>query len=113
MAALDLVVGSRTVVQSAPVSDCDNKAKTSLTSVLQNATEAGDGTHEWFAHGASDANGQFTSAAAVNCFPVGTGYVVTITCTAEIPPNPQTAADICNKISTAFGATAAPAGGSK
>jgi hypothetical protein len=106
-AALDLVVGARSVVQNAPVTDCDTKAQTALNGTLQGTFEAGQGTHQWVAHGTPDNAGAFTSAAVIHCFPVGTGYVVTITCTAQVPPNADTATGICTKLATAFGITGA------
>ena len=103
LAALDLVIGPHLSVQNTPVSDCDTKAQAALTSVLQGARQAGDGSHEWFGHGTADQAGAFTSAAAINCFPAGNGYSVTITCTAQVPPNSDTAASICTKLAASFG----------
>jgi hypothetical protein len=103
-AAFDMVVGSRSVVQNKPVSDCSTKAKSALNSVLQNAFEAGAGTGQWLAYGPQDSSGHSSASAAIHCFPVGNGYVVTFTCAAEVPPNPDTASGLCTKLTTAFGA---------
>lgn len=102
-AALDMVIGPHITAQNTPISDCDSRAQAALQSDLQGGTEAGTGTHEWFGHGTPDQAGHYTSAAAINCFPVGNGYSATITCTAEVPPNAETAAQICAKLATAFG----------
>lgn len=101
-ASFDMAVGSRTVVPNKPVSDCSAKAKTALNSVLQNAFEAGDGTGQWAAYGQLDSSGHASASAAIHCFPVDKGYVVTFTCAAEVPPNPLTANDLCAKLATEF-----------
>lgn len=107
-ADLQTVVGARTVVTGEPVSGCSAKAKTALDSVLQNAIESEDGSGEWLAYGAPDRSGNATSAAAIHCYHVGDGYVVTFTCAAQVPPNPDTAATVCTKLIAAFpGAKAA------
>jgi hypothetical protein len=103
-AALEMVVGARTVVQNEPLSDCTSKAKNALNTVLQNAFEAGDGTGQWLAYGPLDSAGHASATAAIHCYPVDTGYVVTFTCAAEVPPNPDTATGLCAKLTGAFGA---------
>lgn len=108
LADLQTVVGARTVVTGEPVATCGVKAKAALDSVLQNAFETDTGSGEWLAYGAPDRSGNDTSAAAIHCYPVGAGYVVTFTCAAQVPPNPDTAATICTKLVAAFpGAKAA------
>jgi hypothetical protein len=102
-AALDMYVGARTVVQNEPVADCSTKAKNALNAVLQNAFEAGEGTGQWLAYGPNDYSGHSNATAAIHCYPVGNGYVVTFTCAVEVPPNPDTASALCAKLTTAFG----------
>ena len=101
-AAIDMVVGSRATVPNAPVSDCSAKAKNALTTVLQNAFEAGEGTGQWLGRGSPDSGGNPSAAAAIHCFPVDKGYVVTVTCGVEIPPSPDTASALCTKLTAAF-----------
>lgn len=102
-AAVDMTVGTREVVQNHPLSDCSSRAKNALSSVLQNAAEAGVGTGQWLAYGPADASGASTSAAAIHCFPLDKGYVVTFTCAVQTPPNADTASALCTKITGAFG----------
>lgn len=108
LADLQTVVGPRTVVTGEPVGSCGVKAKAALDSVLQDAIESDTGSGEWLAFGAPDRSGNATSAAAIHCYAVGNGYVVTFTCAAQVPPNPDTAATVCTKLVAAFpGAQAA------
>lgn len=102
-AAITMVVGPRTVVQNMPVSDCSTRAKSALNTVLVNAFEAGAGTGQWLARGPVDSSGQASSAAAIHCFPVDKGYVVTFTCIVEVPSNAGTADGLCAKLTAAFG----------
>lgn len=102
-AALDMVVGARQVVKNEPVSACNTKAKNTLNSLLQDAGEVGGGdTGEWKAYGKYDASGYASAAAAIHCYPVDTGYVVTFTCAVQVPPSADTAASLCDKLSAAF-----------
>ena len=101
-AEIEMVVGARTTVANAPVSDCSAKAKTALNAVLQNAFEAGDGTGQWLAYGPLDSSGHSSATAAIHCYPVDTGYYVTFTCAVEVPPNPDTATNLCAKLAAAF-----------
>jgi hypothetical protein len=102
-AALDMVVGAQTVVKGQPLSSCNAKAKDALNTALQNASEVDD-TGEWKASGAPDASGNSFAAAAVHCYPLDdNSYVVTFTCAAQVPPNPDTANAICTKVTAAFG----------
>ncbi|HTU81122.1 MAG TPA: hypothetical protein VMF61_03275 [Candidatus Acidoferrales bacterium] len=105
-ADLSMVVGPKTVVPNEPVSACSAKAKSALNAVLQNAFEAGDGTNQWLAYGQLDSSGHSSETAAIHCYPLDTGYVVTFTCAAQVPPNPQTADTLCKKLVDAFGAQA-------
>ncbi|HEX3368485.1 MAG TPA: hypothetical protein VHS56_02835 [Candidatus Cybelea sp.] len=102
-AALDMALGARRVVQNQPVSACNQAAKSALTSVFGGAQEIGTGdTGEWQAYNAGDTANGTTQSAAVHCYPVGNGYVVTFTCAAQVPPSTDTAAALCSKISAAF-----------
>lgn len=103
-ASLDMSIGARKVVKGQPVSACNAAAKTALNSVLQNAAEVGSGdTGEWKALGASDSSGNSFAAAAVHCYPLDDGYLVTFTCAAQVPPNTDSASALCDKVTTAFG----------
>lgn len=102
-ASVDMTVGTREVVQNHPLSDCSTRAKSALSSVLQNAAEAGTGTGQWLAYGPADASGGSTSAAAIHCYPLERGYVVTFTCAVQTPPNGETASALCTKLTGAFG----------
>lgn len=102
-AALDMYVGARTVVPNEPVADCSAKAKNALNAVLQNAFEAGEGTGQWLAYGPPDYSGHANATAAIHCYPVDNGYVVTFTCAVDVPPNPDSASALCAKLTAAFG----------
>jgi hypothetical protein len=107
-AALDLAVGGRRVVKNQPVSTCNAAAKTALNAVLQDASEIGTGdTGEWRAYAPADSTGHPSAAAAVHCYPLDDGFVVTFTCAVEVPPSTDTASALCSKLATAFG----PGGG--
>ena len=102
-AALDVYVGARKVVKGQPVSACNAGAATALNAVLQNATEMGTGdTGEWKALGAPDSSGNSFAAAAIHCYPLDDGYLVTFTCAAQVPPNADSASAICDKVTAAF-----------
>ncbi len=103
-ADLNMVLGTRTVVDTGPVSDCSAKAKSALNTVLQNAFEAGDGTGQWLAYGPLDSTGHSSETAAIHCYPLDKGWVATFTCAVQVPPNPETAPALCTKLATAFGA---------
>jgi hypothetical protein len=105
-AALDMVVGARQVVKNEPVSACNSKARDALNSVLTDAAEVGAGdTGEWKAYSAPDASGHSSAAAAIHCYPLDdvSGYLVTFTCAAQVPPNADSAAVLCTKLTQAFG----------
>lgn len=118
-AALDMFVGAREVVKNQPVSACNSAAKTALDSVLQNSQELGTGdTGEWEAYAAGDTANGSTAAAAIHCYPLNPGFLVTFTCAAQVPPYPESASALCAKLTaafdaktTAFATPAAPAGG--
>ncbi|HEX4013856.1 MAG TPA: hypothetical protein VHX17_08215 [Candidatus Cybelea sp.] len=102
-AALDMALGPRKVVQSQPVSACNQAARSALDSVIGGAQEIGSGdTGEWQAYNAGDTANGSTAAAAVHCYPVGSGYVATFTCAAQVPPSTDTASALCAKVAAAF-----------
>jgi hypothetical protein len=108
-AALDTFVGARKVVKTGPVSSCNAKAKSALNAVLQGASEVGSGdTGEWKAYGAPDSSGNSFAAAAVHCYPIDSGYLVTFTCAAQVPPNADSASALCGKLAAAFDAGGQP-----
>jgi hypothetical protein len=105
-AALDVNVGAAKIVQSQPVSACNNAAKSALNAVLQNAVELGGDTGEWLAFAAPDSANGSTAAAAINCYPLAGSYLATFTCAAQVPPSVDSATALCTKLATAFDAGA-------
>ena len=101
-AALDMNVGVGKVVANQPLSACNGSAKTALNSVLQDAVELGGDTGEWLAFGAPDSANGSTAAATIHCYPLGSAYLVTFTCAAQVPPSPDSAAALCTKLTAAF-----------
>ena len=109
-ANLDTVIGARAVVPNKPISDCSARAKSALTSVMNSAFEAGDGSGQWI--GVTRIGGSASASAVIECHTLDTGYVASFTCSVQIPPNPDTASGLCTKLSTAFNAAStAMAGG--
>jgi len=110
-ATLDTVIGQRSVVPGKPFSDCSARAKSALTAVMQNVVEAGPGSGNWV--GSSSIDSAISAAAVVECHQLDDGYAVSFTCSVQVPPNPDSASALCNKLIAAFGATtsAAAAGG--
>ncbi|MDE2481820.1 MAG: hypothetical protein KGN02_06485 [bacterium] len=109
-ANLDTVIGTRTVVPDKPMSDCSARAKSALTTVMNSAFEAGQGSGQWI--GVVRVGGSASAAAVIECHPLDAGYTASFTCSVQVPPNPDTASGLCTKLSTAFNAaTAAAAGG--
>ncbi len=101
-AALDMVSGARGTAKVGTADDCSAKAKAALASVLQPPFEAGEGTGQWLGFGPADADGHSSASAAVHCFPVDKGYVVTLTCVIERPANAESATDLCGRVQKAF-----------
>jgi hypothetical protein len=104
-ATLQTVIAQRSVVPDKPFSDCSARAKNALTSVMQDATEAGDGSGHWF--GSTSVDASISAIAIVECHQLDSGYAVSFTCSAQVPPNADTAAALCTKLVAAFGATTA------
>jgi len=90
------------IVKGEPLSSCNDKAKAALNAVLENALEVGGDTGEWRASAAPDSSGSSSAAAAVHCYPVDTGYLVTFTCAVQAPPYQDSANGLCTKLATAF-----------
>ena len=102
-AALDVSVGARNVVKNETISTCNSKAKDALTSILGGtAAEYGE-TGLWQGYGVTDATGNSFAAAAIHCYPLDQGYLVSFTCVTQQPTAPHPAADICAKLAAAFG----------
>jgi len=104
--SLEMSAGLRHVEASGPIEDCYAKAKTALSATLQNPASANG---IWLAYGPLDSAGRASAAAVIHCYPVGTGYVVTFTCSVQSPPNRFSADDLCQRAYASFlGKTAAP-----
>ena len=95
-----MVIGDSFTVAGAPIGDCNANAKTALNAVLQNAGDNGSGV--WLAYGPPDGTGHSSATAAVHCYPIDNGYNVSFTCAVEVPPNPDTAEGLCQKLAAAF-----------
>jgi hypothetical protein len=104
--ALEMSAGLRHIEASAPIEDCYAKAKSALSDNLQNPASANG---IWLAYGPVDSAGRASAAAVIHCYPVGTGYVVTFTCSVQSPPNRFSADDLCQRVNASFlGKAAAP-----
>lgn len=108
-ATLDTVIGQRSVVPDKPFSDCSARAKNALTSVMQNVFEAGPGSGNWV--GASSIDSSISATAVVECHQLDSGYAVSFTCSAQVPPNADTASALCSKLTAAFSTTTASMSG--
>lgn len=104
-AALDLVVAQQANVPNKPFSDCESRAKSALTSVMQDANETGSGSGQWV--GVQRMEGSISATVVVECHPDGGGYRAGFTCAVQVPPNPDTANALCAKVTTAFNAATA------
>ena len=101
-AAIDFSVGIRYVSESGTLADCSAKARQSLGAFLQDASESSPGSGDWSAHSQNGVNGTPTATAAVRCFPLASGYVVTFTCAVQLPDNPYTANALCLDVAHKF-----------
>jgi len=97
--AIDMSAGVRYLVTSGSLADCSAKAKSSLNTFLENATETTAGSGSWMATGPT--GGGSTAAAVVRCVAVDKGYVVTFTCAAG-SGNPYSVVDLCLDIAHKF-----------
>jgi hypothetical protein len=104
-AAINMAIGPQRTVPNAPVTDCDARAQSALTSVLQTPFEAGQGTGEWLAYAQVEAPATPPQAASIHCFPIDNGYLVTFECAVVLPDSSVSADDFCTKVSAAFDAS--------
>jgi hypothetical protein len=102
VASVDLSSGIRYVSDSGTLSDCSAKAKAALETYLPGATESSPGSGEWSAMGQNIATGAASSGAAVRCYPLPKGYVVTFICAVQLPANPYPAHALCLNIAHKF-----------
>lgn len=106
-ATLQTVVGPRSVVSNKTMNDCSTQAENALKSVLSNATEAGQGSAEWFGVERPTPQSPPSALAVIECHPQdGGGYFASFTCSAQVPGYSGTADDLCTKLETAFGGPA-------
>lgn len=101
-ASVDISVGLRHVSPDGTLADCSDKAKASLDAFLQDATESSAGSGDWLAHSQNGIAGTPTATAAVRCYALPKGYVVTFTCVAQLPDNPYTADALCLDVAHKF-----------
>lgn len=101
-ASVDFSAGIRYVSPSGTLEDCSAKAKAALETYLPGATESSPGSGEWIALGQNIRTGAASSAAAVRCYGLPKGYVVTFTCSALVPANPFGANPLCLDIAHKF-----------
>jgi len=101
-ASVDVATGIRYVIPTGPMTECSTKAQTALNAYLPGATESSPGSNEFVSYGPNGRGGQTSVAATVHCNPVGTGYVVTFDCVAQVPNNPYSATDLCLDIAHNF-----------
>ncbi len=101
-AAVEMSTGIRYVMPAGTLDDCSAKAKTALAAYLQTPTEATQGSGEWLAFGPLGSTGPATAAAAVRCYPLTKGYVVTFTCVVQQPENPYAADALCLDVAHNF-----------
>jgi len=106
-AALDMVVGTHLTVPGKTIADCGTRAQAALSTVLQSAIKAGDDGTNWLGYGRTSSTADPSATIIIHCIPTDAagGYIASFTCSAEVPPNPSTAVDLCNKITNAFGVT--------
>lgn len=102
LASVDLTAGIRYVSTSGTLQDCGAKAKASLDAYLSSVTESSPGSGDWLGLGQNGAIGVATSAAAVRCYALPKGYVVTFTCAAQLPANPYGASALCLDVAHKF-----------
>ncbi|HTX56147.1 MAG TPA: hypothetical protein VMD47_03500 [Candidatus Acidoferrales bacterium] len=103
-ATLDTVNAPRITVPDKSVNDCSDKAQSTLMSVMQNATEAGQGSGEWLAQTQPSPGGPPSAWAIIECHAIdGGGYTASFVCSVQTPTNPVSASDLCTKLATAFG----------
>ncbi len=99
-AAVEMSIGIRHVSDTGGLEDCSAKAKSALGAYLQNVTESASG--EWLAVGQNPMAQTTTAAAAVRCYQLPKGYVVTFTCAVQSPENPYGADALCLDVAHKF-----------
>jgi hypothetical protein len=102
IASVELSAGIRHVSDTGSLADCSAKAKASLETYLPGASESSPGSGEWSAMGQNVATGAASSGAAVRCYALPKGYVVTFTCAVQLPANPYGAGELCLDIAHKF-----------
>ncbi len=105
-ASVDLATGIRHVVPSGTIADCDSKASAALGAYLQHVLSPTQ--DEWVGTGPinSGMSSDTTSAGTIHCYAHAGGYVVTLTCTVEVPNNSYTATALCQDLLAHFEGTA-------
>jgi hypothetical protein len=101
-AAVDMSVGIRHVATDGSLADCSAKAKEALDAFLQGATEQTPGSGDWLAVSQNGVAGTPTGAAAVRCYALSSGYVVTFTCVVQLPDSPYSADALCLDVAHKF-----------
>jgi len=101
-AAVDLSVGIRHVSDDGTLQDCSSKARASLNAFLQNASESVPGSGDWSAYSRNGPDGTPAAAAALRCYALPKGYVVTFTCVIQSPASPYTPDALCLNIAHKF-----------
>jgi hypothetical protein len=102
LASVDISAGIRHVSPDGTLADCGEKAKASLDEFLQDATESSAGSGDWLAHSQNGIAGSPTATAAVRCYGLPKGYLVTFTCAVQLPDSPYTADALCLDIAHKF-----------
>jgi hypothetical protein len=101
-ASVDISAGIRHVSPDGTLGNCGSKAQSSLDAFLQGAAETNPGSGDWLAHSQNGIAGTPTAIAAVRCYALPKGYVVTFTCTVQLPDNPYTAVALCLDVAHKF-----------
>jgi len=101
-ASVDISVGIRYLSPTGTLADCSAKAKDSLNAFLAGSVESSPGSGEWLGESANGVAGTPTAMAAVRCYAMPKGYVVTFTCFAQLPDNPYTADALCKDVAHKF-----------
>lgn len=101
-ARVDVSAGIRYLSPSGTLQDCSAKAKAALEAYLPGARESSPGSGEWVALAQNIRTGAASSGAAVRCYGLPKGYVVTFTCSVLAPANPYGAGPLCLDIAHKF-----------
>lgn len=101
-ASVAISTGIRHVSPDGSLAECSAKAKTSLEAFLQNVAETSPGSGDWTGTRQNPQLGAATSTAAVRCYPLTKGYVVTFICAVQVPENPYDADALCLDVAHKF-----------